>query len=368
MTTHPRFIAELETPAVLIDIDRLERNIASIAERAARAAHALRPHAKTHKVPEIARLQRQAGARGLSVAKPAEAEIFADHGFLDLFVAYPVVAPLAAARLVALSQRVERLIIGVDSVAGATSLGAPFAAQGKRVEARLKIDCGFHRVGVLPEHAVAVGCDISRVPGIQLTGVFTHAGQAYHRAKPDAIRADANTEAIAVTEAARALRSAGVPIADVSTGSTPTSRYVDSFAGVTEMRPGNYVYLDRTQAALGTATLDDCAMTVLATVVSVSGDDRAVIDAGSKSLSTDTLRPHADGYGLVVGTKSRLARLSEEHGVIEVEPGDRFAVGDRVRVLPNHACVVSNLHDRVVVVRGEHVEAVWNVAARGKLT
>ena len=138
-------------------------------------------------------------------------------------------------------------------------------------------------------------------------------------------------------------------------------------AGVTECRPGNYVYHDASQVSLGTCGLEDCAMTVVATVVSVPAPDRAVLDAGSKTLSTDPLRPRAEGHGWVLGRKARLSRLSEEHGVLAVDAGERFRVGERVRVLPNHACVVSNLHDRVLAVRGETVEAEWRVAARGRV-
>jgi D-serine deaminase-like pyridoxal phosphate-dependent protein len=135
--------------------------------------------------------------------------------------------------------------------------------------------------------------------------------------------------------------------------------------GITELRPGNYVYNDRTQVGLGAARLDDCALTVLATVVSVPAPGRAVLDAGSKTLSSDPLRPRAEGFGWILGGKSRLARLSEEHGVIDVAPGETFHVGQRVRVLPNHTCVVANLHDFVTAVRGDRVETQLRVAARG---
>ena len=166
---------------------------------------------------------------------------------------------------------------------------------------------------------------------------------------------------------AEALRRAGLEIRDVSVGSTPTARHAMTVAGVTECRPGNYVYHDASQVSLGTCGLEDCAMTVVATVVSAPAPDRAVLDAGSKTLSTDPLRPRADGHGWVLGRKARVSKLSEEHGVLAVEEGERFRVGERVRVLPNHACVVSNLHDRVLAVRGDRVEAEWRVAARGRV-
>jgi D-serine deaminase-like pyridoxal phosphate-dependent protein len=357
-------IHDLETPAVLIDLDRLERNIARMAERAREAGVALRPHAKTHKIAEIGWMQMRAGAVGLSLAKTSEAEVFARHGFPDLFVAYPVVSPSKADRLVALSRRL-RLSVGVDSVAGAEVLGAAATRAGVMLRVSLKVDSGFHRVGVAPPDAVGVGLQVASIKGLSLTSIFTHAGQSYHRTDPREIERDNLDEATIVVAAADGLRKAGVPIETVSVGSTPTSRFGFAHPGLTEARPGNYVYLDRTQAGLGTCSFDECAMSILATVVSVSGSDRAVLDSGSKTLALDMLRPKPDGYGLVVGTKSRLTGLSEEHGIVAVDAADAFRVGERVRVWPNHACVVSNLHDRVYGVRGEAVETVFEVAARG---
>ncbi len=359
-----RSIHDLETPSVLIDLDRLERNITRMAARAREDGIALRPHAKTHKVPEIGWMQMKAGATGLSLAKTSEAEVFANHGFPDLFVAYPVVSPSKADRLVSLSRRVK-LRVGVDSIEGATVLGAAATRAGEKLSVSLKVDSGFHRVGVAPEEAVAIGMKIAAIPGLDLAAVFTHAGQSYHRVDPLDIRKDNATEAATVIEAAQGLRKAGVAIETVSVGSTPTSRFGFAHQGITEARPGNYVYLDRTQVGLKTCTFDDCAMSILATVVSVSGRERAVLDSGSKTLALDMTRPKPDGYGLVIGTESRLSGLSEEHGVVAVAEGDAFKVGQRVRVLPNHACVVSNLHNRVYGVRGETVEAVFEVAARG---
>ncbi|MBK5256093.1 MAG: alanine racemase [Vicinamibacteria bacterium] len=357
-------IHDLETPAVLIDLDRLEANVVRMAARAREAGVALRPHAKTHKVPEIGWMQMRAGAVGLSLAKTSEAEVFARHGFPDLFVAYPVVSPSKADRLMALSRRV-RLCVGVDSIEGAEVLAAAAVRSGQTLRVSLKVDSGFHRVGVDPKDAVSVGSRVAALKGLSLTSVFTHAGQAYHRADPKDIERDNEDEAKIVVAAALGLRQAGVPIETVSVGSTPTSRFGFAHKGVTEARPGNYVYLDRTQAGLGTCSFDECAMSILATVVSVSGSDRAVLDSGSKTLALDMLRPKPDGYGLIVGSTSRLSALSEEHGIVAVDPGDVFKVGERVRVLPNHACVVSNLHDRVYGVRGDRIETVFEVAARG---
>ena len=357
-------IEDLPTPAVLIDLDVLERNIASMQARACESGVKLRPHAKTHKSPEVARMQVAAGAAGLTLAKVSEAEVFARAGFDDIFLGYPIVGADKARRLLSLFDRI-RLVAGADSEEGARSLGEVFHAAGRRLPVRLKIDCGFHRVGVLPEQALEIARRIAALPGISFDGIFTHGGQGYGGASPEEVARIGREEGRIVTETAEALRAAGLPVAEVSLGSTPTAASAMSQHGVTECRPGNYVFHDSSQVALGTCTLADCAMTVLATVVSVPAPDRAVVDAGSKTLSTDPLRPRPDGHGLVLGRRSRIARVSEEHGVIAVQDGETFRVGERVHILPNHACVVANLHDRLIATRDGRVESEISVAARG---
>lgn len=360
-------VFDLETPAVLVDLDRVERNVAAMAARARAAGVKLRPHAKTHKVPEIARRQRDAGASGLAVAKTSEAEVFADAGFDDIFVAFPVVGADKGRRLLALADRV-RLAVGVDSVFGAHTLAGPFHAAGRTLDVMLKVDVGLHRVGVEPAAAPAHARAIAAVPGLRLRGIFTHAGHAYSGETPAEVAAVGRSEGEILAGVAAALVRDGHGPLEVSVGSTPTARHAMTIAGVTECRPGNYVYHDASQVSLGTCGLDECALTILATVVSVPAPGRAVLDAGSKTLSSDPLRPRGAGFGWVLGTESRLARLSEEHGVIDVAPGESFRVGQRVRVLPNHACVVSNLHDFIHAVRGDRVEARFRVAARGCVT
>lgn len=360
-------IDELETPAVLVDWDVLERNIQAMAARAREAGVALRPHAKTHKVLEVGRMQLEAGAVGLTLAKTAEAEIFAAAGFEDLFLAYPVIGQEKGRRLLALSDQ-ARLTVGVDSFEGASTLDRVFRASGRRLNVRLEIDCGLQRTGVSPEHAVAAAMRIAELPGLCLTGVFTHAGQAYLAENAEAAAAVGRAEGEAVVSVARELARAGLSISEVSVGSTPTAKAGMGVAGVTECRPGTYVYNDASQVAIGSCRLEDCAMTVLATVVSVPARERAVLDAGSKTLSSDPLWPRPGGYGRLAGRSSCIARLNEEHGIVETAPGEAFRVGERVSILPNHACIVSNLHTRVYAIRARRVEAVWTVAARGCVT
>jgi len=361
-----RTIHELATPAVLVELDALERNVARMAERARSHGVSLRPHVKTHKTVEIARLQVAAGAVGLTVAKTSEAEVFAEAGFGDLFVAYPVVGADKGRRLLALSDRV-RLAVGVDSVEGASTLAGVFHSAGRGLDVLLKIDVGLHRVGVAPEAAGAMATRVADVPGLHLRGIFTHGGHAYGEESAHGVASVAQGEGRTMSAVASAIRGLGLPVETVSVGSTPTARGSMAVPGITECRPGNYVFHDLSQVGLGTCGLEDCALSVLATVVSVPAPERAVVDAGSKTLSSDPLRPRAGGHGLVLGGRSRLDRLSEEHGVIAVAPGDRFRVGDRVRVVPNHACVVSNLHDRLWAVRGDQVETTFAVAARGRV-
>ncbi len=359
-------IEDLETPAILIDFDVLEANIARQAERARAAGVKLRPHGKTHKVPEVGRMQLKAGAAGLTLAKTGEAEVFAGADFDDLFLAYPIVGADKGRRLLRLCDRV-RLRVGADSVEGAATLASVFHAAGRRLDVLLKVDVGLHRVGVAPERALETARRVAALPGINLAGIFTHAGHAYREGSPEGVAAVGRSEGEILTRVAQELRREGLPVGEVSVGSTPTAPHAMTVPGVTECRPGNYVYHDASQVSLGTCALPDCALTVLATVVSVPASGRAVLDAGSKTLSTDPLRPRDGGHGFVLGGSSRLTSLSEEHGVIGVAPGESFRVGQRVRVLPNHACVVSNLHDRVHAVRGGRVEETWTVAARGRV-
>ena len=361
-----RPIEDLPTPAVLVDLDVLEKNIATQARRAREAGVRLRPHAKTHKCPEIARMQLAAGAAGVSLAKTSEAEVFAAAGFDDIFIAYPVVGLRKAERLLALSDKL-RLAVGTDSVEGARALSDTFRGAGRRLDVLLKVDVGYHRIGVPPENALEIARRVAELPGLHLRGVFTHAGQVYQAETPDAVARIGTLEGETLLSCAEALRRSGLSIEEVSVGSTPSARHAMRVAGVTECRPGNYVFHDGSQAALGTCDLQDCAMTILATVVSVPAPDRVCLDAGSKTLLQDTLRPRPNGHGLILGTQSRLQSLSEEHGIARVEEGDSFRVGERVRILPNHACVVSNLHDRLYGVRGGRVETEFRVAARGRV-
>ena len=351
------FDAVTATPALLVDRDVLDRNIERMAESARTRGVTLRPHAKTHKSPDIARLQIAAGAAGLTVATVSEAEVFADHGFGDLFVAYPLWVDAArGARLAALAER-TRVTVGVDSVEGARALATH---AGTAIEVLVEVDSGHHRTGVAPGHAGAVAA-AATAAGLTVAGVFTFPGHSYGPGRPGAAAAE---ESEALRTAADSLRGAGIEPGIVSGGSTPTA-YLDTAA--TELRPGVYVFGDAQQLELGTVTEEEVALTVLATVVSAR-DGVVVLDAGSKSLGADRA-PWATGYGLILGVPdARITALSEHHATVAWPAGPdvpRPDLGARLRVIPNHVCNAVSLADELIVTRGREVVDRWPVSARG---
>jgi len=343
----------------------------------------LRPHAKTHKSPVVARWQIERGAVGICCAKLGEAEAFADAGIGDIRIPYPL-NPANAERLIALARRV-RLSFIVDHPRVAREWSEALSRAGETVDVLVKVDVGFHRCGIDPDPAAAIPfvADVGRLPGLRLRGLLSHAGQAYHAATEDALREMAASEAATLRSLAEAARASGVAIEELSAGATPTARYSLQQDGLTEYRCGNYVYFDRTQVALGAATPDDCALTVLARVVSKPAQDRLVFDSGSKTLASDGARGFtpAAGYGVVgavPGTDAPtstefqrgllIERLSEEHATVRVTDGTTMLEpGDLVRILPNHSCVVSNLVDQAWLLDGDRVTPL-PIAARGRIT
>lgn len=390
-------INRLVTPAVLIDRGRALRNIDRM--QAAAVAHGvqLRPHTKTHKSPIVAGWQLERGAAGICCAKLGEAEVFADSGITDIRLPYPL-NPANAGRLIALLDR-TRLSFIVDHPEVARQWSAALTGAGRQVDVLVKVDVGFHRCGIDPAAAGAVDMikGVGALPGLRLRGLLAHAGHAYHAHSEDELRAMAEGEAATLRELVARCRAAGVVIDEVSAGATPPARFSLQQDGFTEFRPGNYVYYDRTQVALGAATLDDCALTVLARVVSKPAANRIVLDSGSKTLTNDGARGFAPaaGYGTVLHSLARghaqsggnlssgeslwsgpqvaddtllIERLSEEHATVKVTSGSTpLEPGDLVRIVPNHSCVVSNLVDQAWLVDGDHVEPLL-IAARGRIT
>ena len=370
-------LSDLPTPLVLIDHRRLLNNIERVQKLATEAGLRLRPHAKTHKSPIIAQWQLDRGAVGICCAKVGEAEVMARAGISDIRLAYPI-HPSNAPRLLGLMDRASLSIV-VDHAGIARAWSDAMRRAGRTLDVLVKVDVGFHRCGIDPAapDALEFILAVASMPGLRLRGLLSHAGQGYQATSASELRAIAEREAEILTTLGHRVRGAGIALEDMSVGATPTLRYSLRQPGVTELRPGNYVYFDRTQLALGAASLDDCAMTVLATVVSKPAADRLILDCGSKTLTTDLARGFGPmhGYGVVVAPDGNtidetlaIERLSEEHAIVQVAGCTALAPGDRVRVLPNHACVVANMVDEVLLVEGERVIDKLPVAARGKTT
>jgi D-serine deaminase-like pyridoxal phosphate-dependent protein len=361
-------LADLDTPALVVDLDVLAVNIAAMASVAREAGVRLRPHTKTHKCPEIARMQVEAGASGITVAKLGEAEVMADAGFDDILVAYPIVGEQKLARLRALRDR-ARVRVSLDSAEVAEGVGSVGSAANP-VEALVEVDTGHHRMGrPAGEPTAALVAEVARVPGVEVVGLLSHAGHAY-RAEPADLEAVAAREAADLAATAEACAGAGVEIREISVGSSPTARAVAGAAGITESRPGTYVFNDVQQMRLGVVAENDCAARVLATVVARPWQDRFVIDAGSKSLSSDGADgPPFPGRGVLAGRPDlELDFLTEEHGVGHVLPGGAgLSVGDRLGVIPLHVCSCVNLFDTAAGVREGRVECELVIAGRGKV-
>jgi D-serine deaminase-like pyridoxal phosphate-dependent protein len=373
-------LADLPTPQVLIDRTRAMNNIARVQALATAAGQRLRPHAKTHKSPAVARWQLEAGAIGIACAKIGEAEVFADAGVTDIRLPYPV-NPINAPRLLALMDRAAISII-VDHPAVARGWSDAMRIAGRSLDVLIKVDVGFHRCGIDPGGgALGFIQEVASLPGIRLRGLLSHAGHAYHAASDAELAAIAAQEAATLADLRARAAASGVALDEISVGATPTLRFSAGQPGVTELRPGNYVYFDRTQVALGAASLDDCALTVMATVVAKHAG-RIILDCGSKTLTNDQARGinASPGYGAVLAGESDaldyareideallIERLSEEHATVRVTGDTRLEPGDRVRVIPNHSCVVSNLVDVVRLVEGDQVIETLPVAARGRI-
>lgn len=344
-------IADLDTPAVLIDIDRVEANLARVQAHADKQGYALRPHIKTHKLPRFAKRQVELGAVGITVQKLGEAEVMADAGLADIFLPYNILGPKKLARLKALNERVT-LSVTADSP---DTLAGYAATADKPLTVLIECDSGGGRCGVqTPAQALALAHQIALAPGLRFGGLMTY---------PPLHGVEKSNAWLA--EAVALLGQAGIAVPRVSSGNSP-DMWAPAAAPVTERRPGTYIYYDRFQVKERVASLDDCALTVLATVVSRPTATRIVIDAGSKSLTSDLLG--MEGFGLVMGTDLTVKGLSEEHGVIEMPvASDWPRVGERLRIVPNHACVISNLFDTVTLISGDEVKEVVPVAARGRV-
>ena len=366
-------LSELQTPIVVVDAPAMRRNITRMAEAAAAGGKVLRPHGKTHKSGWIAREQIAAGAVGLTCAKPGEAEVFAAAEVQDIRIAYPI-SPTYAPRILSLMDGVRVSTI-VDDLDVAEGWSDAMVAAGRRLEVLVKIDVGTHRCGVDPRQRDALGFieRLSGMPGLDLRGLLSHAGHSYAAASAQVIAEIARAEAAMMAELVEGSRTRGIELEEVSVGSTPTALVSATLEGITELRPGNYVFHDRTQVGLGIVDWPDCALRVHASVTAFPAPDRLVLDCGSKVLSSDGARGFAatPGFGVILGPEGQpepgllIDRLSEEHAVVTVAGTTPLQIGDRVIVVPNHSCVVANLTNLYVVADGDVVLETCKVDARG---
>ncbi len=348
--------SEIDTPAVLIDLDRVEFNLRKAQAFADKAQLRLRPHIKTHKLPRFAQWQMDLGAVGITVQKLGEAEVMADAGLTDMLLTFNVIGTKKLNRLKALHQRITISVVA-DSPECVAGLAATFTDPDHRLGVFVECDTGGGRCGVQsPDVALALTRAILAAPGLAFAGLMTYPAAGKYRETASWLR-----------RAKALFDEHDIAVPTITTGGTPDLWHSNEAGVATEYRPGTYIYMDRSQVAAGAATFEECALTVLATVVSHPTPDRAIIDAGSKALTSDLLG--LTGYGYVVEyPNARIVGLSEEHGTIDLSDcTQKPAIGDTIRIIPNHCCPVSNLYDHVHLVQnGQLVETVA-VAARGRV-
>ena len=362
------FIADLETPAVVVDLDVMERNLSRMAEYCRRSNLRLRPHTKSHKIPELAKRQLAHGAQGITVAKIGEAEVMLGAGITDMLIAYPIIGQGKAEKLADLATRAN-ISVSLDSVDVARALSEAATKRDARVGILVELDVGFHRCGVTNEDEVLnVARNVADLPGLKFEGLMFFPG---HLQVPEKERAELRVSVNDFLARSLAkLEDADLPVKTVSGGSTPTAREGHLFQGVNEIRPGMYVFNDRNMMGVGIAEIQDCALSVITTVVSTSVPGRAIVDAGSKTLSSDGHQAgDGRGFGIVkTDPDAEVERLSEEHGNLNISRSTlTYRVGERLAIIPNHVCSTVNMHNQIYGVRGEQVETVWEVAGRGKV-
>ncbi len=361
-------IWQLDTPSVLVDLDRMERNIERWQRLADDAGLRFRAHVKTHKNPAIAHKQLAAGACGIVCAKVSEAEVFVDAGCDDVVVAYPIFGDIKWKRLAALAGR-SRIGVNADSSDAVEGIAAAARASDATIEVYVDVDTGLHRGGV-PETAVdelsALCALVERLGGVELAGITTHRQLAYAEVGDRTPAEAGRDEGDRLVALAELLRARGHAIREVAAGGSTSGRGVAAAPGVTELRAGTYVFNDLMQLASGTAQEDDLALTVLCSVVSTSRPGGATVDGGAKTFTSE--RGPIDGFARALDRDIVLDRLGEEHGLATLGGGERVTLGERIRFVPTHCCTTVNLADEVVGIRGETVETVWPVLARGKRT
>ena len=349
-------VAELDTPAVTVDLDKVDRNIRRAQEHLAALGLANRPHIKTHKIPALAKLQMDAGAVGITCQKLGEVEVMADAGVADdILLTFNVIGEAKTERLAALIRRLKRMAVVLDNEVVAKGLSEAGRRHGVDIRFLIECDTGFGRNGVQsPQAALDLARAAMKMPHMRFEGLMT-----FPTAKPE--------QRQWLERALQLLQGAGLDVPVVSGGGSPSLKSAGEFPMLTEYRAGTYIYNDVMQVTAGAATWDDCAMTVRTTVISRPTDDRAILDAGSKVMTYEQY--YAKGFGRIIEYPDAvITGFSEEHGMVDLTGSRKKPkVGEVVSVIPNHCCVVTNMMDEIYAVRGSTVEAAWPVAARGKV-
>jgi D-serine deaminase-like pyridoxal phosphate-dependent protein len=357
MTLAETIAREFGTPAVAIDLDIVERNIARLQQRCDEARVANRPHIKTHKSPILAQMQREAGAAGITCQKLGEAEVMVEAGFDEILISYNILGDEKVRRLAALMAKAH-MVVCADNPITVAHVAEAGRLAGQPLDVLVECDTGRKRAGVeTAAEAIALARDIAARPELRFVGLLLYP-------LPEGM---AETQRF-FEQVCEGVREAGVEQPRiVSSGGTPNVSSIGKIAGATEHRAGTYIFNDRMMMECGAATLDDCALTVISTVVSRAAPERGILDAGSKTLTTDT--GGLDGHGLILEyPTARIAKFAEEHGFLDLSrSNDRPQVGEVVRIVPNHVCVVVNMVDRLIATRGGEIVGEIPVAARGRI-
>lgn len=358
-------LAKLPTPAVVVDLDTAEKNIRNMQENASRCGLSHRPHVKTHRSSELARMQVELGCAGVTAAKLGEAEVMAQGGITDIFIAYPLIGADKLERLLALSEKV-RVSTVLNSIEGARAMSEAFVARGKTIDVLLEVDGGLNRGGVKPgQPLVDFACAIQAFAGISIQGLMYYGGLVYDSHDRAEVEGFAKKERDALLSCAKLLADKGFCMRVLSAGSSLTGKTPEDLKGITEIRSGHYIFNDCSQLDVGLAAPEDCALFVVMTVVSKPDAHTVICDAGTKSLTGDRCH-HRGGYGYITDYPDiEIYQLNEEHAFLRTQEDNPLQIGQKICVIPNHACVVTNLAGRVYGFRGEEMDHMIEIDAQG---